>query len=661
MKDFFKNKVNVLLVSLLVVLMLVAAFFLFSIFGPKDLKAINFSNLSEKEVLEWKTKNGVEDSKFTISYEFSEEVEKGYVVYQSVKENESIKDGITIVISNGSDPDLELELPSITNLSLEEVKKWLEDNKFTNYSFEYALKEDIAENMVIGFNRSGKVKRSDELIIKVSIGDNENAVITVPDFKEYSKYEIDQWAKDNKISVKYLYALSSNIASGKVIEQSIQAKTDVKIGSTISITISQGEGVALKDMYNMSKSEAEKWCKDNGLKVSFGYKESTKVKENYVVSTDPKAGTMVGEQDEIKIYLSKNKDMVKVEGNLLNKTEKDFIKLIEDLGLKVKKEDKTYFSTTISKGNIFSYDDGEFKKGDTIKYALSEGAFSFKADDFNNKAKADVNTLVKDLNDRNAHITIKFTEVDSTKYKNGTTFDCNGSKSGINWTISCSVAKNSSTVDTISVPNHVGKPNPCGGKNSCQVGGVSYSVEYRYDSKVLKGNVISQDKSGTQPKDTVVKLVVSNGTEQVKVEDYVGKKNPCSGNACTINKVSFSITYEFSDKAEGIVISQSKTGLVDVGTTIRLVVSKGQEVGEGYIDANYDIYVPHPTSFENTKNNVLSQLGNFKLSIIEVSPEDAEELSEGYIYQIFANGQLVDEGGTFPYTTEVIVKIVRGE
>ena len=193
MKDFFRNKTNIILTAVLAVLVVAAAFLLWQMFGPEPIKAIDFSKLNEDEVKEWQTQYGVSDDLLTIRYEYDEEVEKGYVVYQSIKEGEDISDGITIVISNGYDPNLELELPDIEGLTKTDLKSWFDTNHFSEYRFEYVLSEDKPLDMVIALNKSGKAKRSEEIIATVSAGnDAENIIITVPDFKDYTKEEIDE-------------------------------------------------------------------------------------------------------------------------------------------------------------------------------------------------------------------------------------------------------------------------------------------------------------------------------------------------------------------------------------------------------------------------------------------------------------------------------------
>lgn len=464
MKDFFKNKTNIILVTVLVLLCSLTVYLFVMIYGPKNVVAIDFSNLTEQEILEWKKSNELSDDVFSISYQYNEEVEKDKVCYQSVKEGDSITNGISIIISNGPDPDLEIKLPNISEMDYEKMKEWLDNNKFSNYHFAYVLDDEHEKNAVLNINVQNSAKRSDEIIIFISAGNGEDDPnITVPDFKSYSIAEINEWGEANRINIKINYVLSSTYASGTIIEQSLSSFSEISIGSTITITISQGVGITMKDFYNSTRSNVEIWCKENNIKASYYYVESNSVSENRVVSTEPKAGILIGSGDSIKVYLAKekeNKETVIVDGDRLNKTEKEFVEYIKSLGLNPVKGSTEYFSTTIIKGNVFSYDDGEFDKGSNINYNLSAGPYTFVANEYNGKSKGTVNSLISEYNNRNAHISVKFNEVETNKYNEGITFDCKSSKNGINTNVTCSIAKKESGSEPSPSPSPSPSPTP---------------------------------------------------------------------------------------------------------------------------------------------------------------------------------------------------------
>lgn len=64
---------------------------------------IDFSGKTFDEVLDWSIKNELED-RFSYEFEYSETVESGKVIAQSVEKGGSLENGIKITVSNGKQP-----------------------------------------------------------------------------------------------------------------------------------------------------------------------------------------------------------------------------------------------------------------------------------------------------------------------------------------------------------------------------------------------------------------------------------------------------------------------------------------------------------------------------------------------------------------------------
>lgn len=98
------------------------------------------------------------------------------------------------------------------------------------------------------------------------------------------------------------------------------------------------------------------------------------------------------------------------------------------------------------------------------------------------------------------------------------------------------------------------------------------------DDETKNNIVISQNKkAGSKLKsgDTIT-LTVGKIDNTYKIENYVGKNINDVTQKLKINGINYSITYENSDKNDGVIINQSiKSGTtVDKGSTIVLTVSK---------------------------------------------------------------------------------------
>ncbi len=109
---------------------------------------------------------------------------------------------------------------------------------------------------------------------------------------------------------------------------------------------------------------------------------------------------------------------------------------------------------------------------------------------------------------------------------------------------------------------------------------VAIPVTREFSADVAEGSVISSDPPADTPvaKGSKVVLVVSKGTELVKVPDVTNMKRAQAEKALTDALFKVTVTEDFSDTVQkGSVISQRpEAGVsVDAGSTIEIVVSKG--------------------------------------------------------------------------------------
>ena len=65
--------------------------------------------------------------------------------------------------------------------------------------------------------------------------------VTVVDFSNMEKEEIEKWATENKIVIQFTSEYSSTVAEGDFVSQSKEANSTVKEGSTIKVVYSLGE------------------------------------------------------------------------------------------------------------------------------------------------------------------------------------------------------------------------------------------------------------------------------------------------------------------------------------------------------------------------------------------------------------------------------------
>lgn len=639
MKNFFANKLNIALTAILVVIIGLVAYLAISITGfsfSKSVTAIDFTGYSKTQVEQWVSDNKLKDGVYTYTYEYSNEVEKDYVVYQSVKAEEKITDALTIIYSNGADPNGEIKLPSLTAATTEEeIESWLNLNEFTNVSYLYETSETYEFGTVISISPS-EAKKSDQVVVTVSLGDDiENIKTEVPDFSTYTKQQIERWGNRYGITLKIDYEYSDSVSEDSFISQSVSAGSEINGGDSLIVTLSGGKSDGTEayidetDYLGISESEFisklnalgfKNLAKSNTTYFSENLKEGTiysyedgtlKTSKtiNYALcagaykfdasvfngQTKTKAESLVadyknrnarvsntslsisfesgdvnadkanevydctisGAKISCKVYSNGESAHVD-ETKYLGVKEEDFLNELKSLGFtNFTKSETTYYSTKLASGTIYSYDDGNIALSKSINYALSAGAYTFNASDFNGVSQETAKTKAEDLRKRNARlngslISIKFTDGSSSGTK-GNTYDCATSGS----TISCKVYggstnSNPSTTAYISEYGYLGysEANFISALNKLGFSNLSKESTTYFSANYGSGTIYSYTPDGNVKTSETIKYALSAGkytfnasefngisqsSAQSKVDGYRARSAKVNGTLISIN------------------------------------------------------------------------------------------------------------------------------
>jgi len=324
MKNFFSNKTNILLLGIISVLVISAIGIGLIILKPDNsIKAIDFSNSSTVDVSKWCADNNIDSSKCIINYEYSDTVENGKLIYQSVKENEVIDDGITFVFSKGKEETkviTYIDLIKIDNTTTKkDVENWVNTNSLTNVTYSEEYNDTIAEGIVVKIEPNSNISVDTKITVTISKG-KKAEVITKKTFD---------------IEEGYYYGISETAFENKAKELGLVALHNPD-----------------NDAYSLSINKGEVIWHGHGT-----YEEG----ENFRYSLS------LGSKDGLETVEIKKDE-------LLNIDEDEFVKKINDLGLnaiRVSSLDEN--STSVNKGKVISYEYGKYYKDETIRYGLSLG------------------------------------------------------------------------------------------------------------------------------------------------------------------------------------------------------------------------------------------------------------------------------------------------
>ena len=278
-----------------------------------DVKPLIGSNISEAR--SWALKNRIE---LNVTEEFDLETSKD-IIFEQYPESGKIQRGssMDITVSLGPDPDERIPLPDFSTMKAPAIRTWISDNKASNARIiqEYTGEDDAGKFLRLEFRGDlvdeTNYTRSDTLNIYVSRGiESVNQNITVPNFRNKGKDEVEAWAENNKIKVTFELAKddSSDVAANRIISQSIPSGTRISSEQELTVVVSQGKGVIVPDFNTISKSEA---ASTPDLTVEVVMRYSATVPYGGVISQSAPAGTKVyGDDKKIRVVYSEGRPFI---------------------------------------------------------------------------------------------------------------------------------------------------------------------------------------------------------------------------------------------------------------------------------------------------------------------------------------------------------------
>lgn len=364
-----KNKSIVFMSSFLLLVVLgLSIYSSFNLSSSPIAKVSDFRGKDLTYVTKWASKNNI---KLNQVYEYNDMVQEYGIIAQDTKLDSNGKiTELTISVSEGPNPSKEIIVPSMISWDSERVINFVKENYLSNVIVEF-VESDKAKNTVIEQNTSGNLKRDDELKLTFSYGEELGfEEVTLIDFTNMSKFEVEFYLKQNQLSYKFSDSFSSKIKKGNVIKQSIESGKSVKINDeTINITLSKGPKIKVPDMKNMSMTDVTEWAIKNKLKINFSDKYDDSVKENYVINSNFETDDIIEQGTVVKIVLSRGPlKMMKF------KSVDDFYSWADKY--EIKYEERHEFSDSVDAGDVisYSYKAGEaIKNDDTIIVTISDG------------------------------------------------------------------------------------------------------------------------------------------------------------------------------------------------------------------------------------------------------------------------------------------------
>lgn len=393
MRNFLENKMNVVLTLVLTTLLGALGFFGYKLLADnKKVYVPDFSDRSEVEINNW-CKN-FETNPCTITNDYSDTVEKGRLIYQSIKANEELTGKISFIISSGK--KIEIVLPQITaDTTRETIDAWIATNDLRNVLFIEEFSDTVNKDRVIKIESGVITDNSTEIKVFISKGKNikpnETIYVDYGKFLGLTKKQFEDKVAEIGLKAKYAegkddYSSSVDVnkvvwhGSGDYVEgeeiryglslgkdpNAIKVEAGTWVGKTLeyfSKAVSELGSKGLKPLHKQSRDAYS----DTVAKGDIVWHGSGSYEEEENISYGLSLGKKAGDDNEIVVksgtYVGKTFDEFKTSVSKLGTT-----------GLKPAHRDyRDDYSDTIAKGSIIWHGSGTYVNGEEISYGLSLG------------------------------------------------------------------------------------------------------------------------------------------------------------------------------------------------------------------------------------------------------------------------------------------------
>lgn len=257
----------------------------------------NLVGMSEFDATLWLNKNAIP---FTITRAFSDEIERGHVISQSVAVQETVNSSskVELVISKGK----EINVLNLTSMTVEEVTAWVVENQL-NISFKDAYDDTVPIGNIIKTNHQEGdiIEEGDTIQVTISKGQ-----LKMEEFGSLSQFK--SWADSYDIKYEVKHEYHDTVKRGGVISYSHKKGEIIKNGETITVTVSKGKAITVPNFKGMTKANITTKCNSLGLTCSYSYGSySSSTKKDVATGQSVTSGKKVEQGTAVTITLSRGK------------------------------------------------------------------------------------------------------------------------------------------------------------------------------------------------------------------------------------------------------------------------------------------------------------------------------------------------------------------
>jgi beta-lactam-binding protein with PASTA domain len=298
----------------IVILAILAAIIYFIFMAPKIVMP-DFVGQSKADISNWVRQEKIDATGIVIKEEYNFDNNEDIVISQDIAVGTKVKTDLTatFTISKGANPDELISFADIANMDNTEINLWIKENKLTKVSTSSLYSNTIQSGKVISYDLTSEDEdsftRSSRLSIVISKGIAPAKTITLANLVGQTRAYVESYATTNKLDISYVEAYDEEKSVDVVLSQSVAENTKVKEGSTLTVTISKGKVVYMKNLVGMTKEEAGLWLTSNGVNSNYSQETTLRFTNEHnsgkIISQSIKAGTKIDNEDYLFIKESK--------------------------------------------------------------------------------------------------------------------------------------------------------------------------------------------------------------------------------------------------------------------------------------------------------------------------------------------------------------------
>ena len=260
------------------------------VFFAAKIRMPDFEGKKLSDVSAWARQNKIENTAIVVTEEYSFDVPADTIISQSITPGKKVKTNtpMNFTVSLGADPEEAVDFPDLRNMTSEEIREWIAENKLQKVKITTQYSTTVANGEVISYDLrnvdEGSFTRGTNLTIVISKGEAPAGQITVENFVGRTAAEAENWARTKKITLVKTEVYSDKDPVGTVISQSTAGGQALKEGETLTLVISKGKGVHIPNLVGYTEEQFEAWKADPANSVTVVPKS---------VYNDAPAGTVI--------------------------------------------------------------------------------------------------------------------------------------------------------------------------------------------------------------------------------------------------------------------------------------------------------------------------------------------------------------------------------